>query len=471
LANIRYVCISDMHFGAANSVLTNLGRGDDAVDPSVPSDVLIQLINCLRALIAENSMDIKPTLILNGDIFEFALSTDNLAAMAFQRFLELAMPRAKNDRLFAPKIVYIPGNHDHHLWESAREIQYANFLTTIPSEQFVEEPWHTTKMIDPTDVPSLFADAVVRRCDWLSDVSVMTVYPNLAIIGDTKLIVFTHGHFTEEIYSLMSTLADTMFPERARPTTTHQWEAENFAWIDFFWSTMGRSGPVGPDVELIYEMMQDPNKFGGFVGETASTLMKMYGGGFGRHFGWVLAILVRSMVAGRLERAQPKKELSDDGAGLRRYLQVPVLGQLKEELNGRSVSEDISVVFGHTHKPFQQMMKMENFFAPYIRVYNSGGWVVDRPRPQSLYGGAVILLDEHLDAVSLRMYNESEQSTDYSVAVGAAGPPPNSPSLFFSQINSLVKPQSSPWSDFSKAVAAAVVAHTRKLASALSKGS
>ena len=174
-----------MHFGAANSVLTNLGRGDDAVDPSVPSDVLIQLINCLRALIAENSMDIKPTLILNGDIFEFALSTDNLAAMAFQRFLELAMPRAKNDRLFAPKIVYIPGNHDHHLWESAREIQYANFLTTIPSEQFVEEPWHTTKMIDPTDVPSLFADAVVRRCDWLSDVSVMTVYPNLAIIGDT----------------------------------------------------------------------------------------------------------------------------------------------------------------------------------------------------------------------------------------------------------------------------------------------
>jgi hypothetical protein len=177
------------------------------------------------------------------------------------------------------------------------------------------------------------------------------------------------------------------------------------------------------------------------------------------------------MVAGRLERAQPKKELSDDGAGLRRYLQVPVLGQLKEELNGRSVSEDISVVFGHTHKPFQQMMKMENFFAPYIRVYNSGGWVVDRPRPQSLYGGAVILLDEDLDAVSLRMYNESEQSTDYSVAVGAAGPPPNSPSLFFSQINSLVKPQSSPWSDFSKAVAAAVVAHTRKLAAALSKGS
>ena len=29
-------------------------------------------------------------------------------------------------------------------------------------------------------------------------------------------------------------------------------EAENFAWIDFFWSTLGRSGEVGTDIGLIY---------------------------------------------------------------------------------------------------------------------------------------------------------------------------------------------------------------------------
>jgi hypothetical protein len=146
-------------------------------------------------------------------------------------------------RLFASKILFIPGNHDHHLWESAREIQYANFLTTVPPGEFLEQPWHATKMVNPTNVPSLFANAVVHRCAWLRDVTVMTVYPNLAIKSANRLLLFTHGHFTEEIYSLMSTLANVLFPQRARPTKTYQWEAENFAWIDFFgqlWGAQGR---------------------------------------------------------------------------------------------------------------------------------------------------------------------------------------------------------------------------------------
>lgn len=471
MENIRYVCLSDMHFGADSSVLTNLGPGDNAVDPSKASEVLIYLTECLRTLIAQNSSSLRPTLILNGDIFEFALSTDNVAAMAFQRFLELSMPQNPGDRLFDSKIIYLPGNHDHHLWESAREIQYATYLQQVPAQSFLPEPWHTTKMIDPTDVPSLFADAVVRRCSWLSDVSVATVYPNLALIGADKLVIFTHGHFTEKIYLLMTTLADAMFPNRPPAKTTYDWEAENFAWIDFFWSTIGRSGPLGPDFELIYEMMQDPKKFGGFVGRAASTLLRLYGGSFGRHFGSLLAVLIRSMITGRLERAQPEKWLSDDGAGLLRYLQIPVQEQLEQELKGQSVPKDITVVFGHTHKPFEQMMQIENFLVPHMRVYNSGGWVVDRPKPQSMYGGAAILLDENLDAVSIRMYNESERLSDYRVTVGAAGPPPNSPSPFFNWVKRVIKPELSPWSNFSAAAAAAVDAHARKIAATLARRS
>src|SRR5215831_7590469 len=127
MGNIKYLCMSDMHFGADNSLLTNLGPADTGVDPSKPSEVLTQLVACLRALISQNSEGVRPTLVLNGDIFEFALSTDNLAAMAFQRFMELAMPSDASQRLFDNKIIYIPGNHDHHLWESAREIQYSRY--------------------------------------------------------------------------------------------------------------------------------------------------------------------------------------------------------------------------------------------------------------------------------------------------------------------------------------------------------
>jgi hypothetical protein len=63
--------------------------------------------------------------------------------------------------------------------------------------------------------------------------------------------------------------------------------------------------------------------------------------------------------------------------------------------------ENVTVVFGHTHKPFEQLMKFDNLSQHYVSVYNSSGWVVDRPQAQPLYGGAVIMLDEDLNAASL----------------------------------------------------------------------
>ncbi len=468
MPEIRYVCISDTHFGADNSVLTHLGPGTGAVDPSRPSEVLSCLAQCLRALISRNPNGVRPTLILNGDIFEFALSTDNLAAMAFQRFIELAMPPDPAARLFDPKIFFIPGNHDHHLWESAREIQYARYLEELPAQCFIPAPWHTTEMLGGRDIPCVFANAVINRCGWLGkETAVITRYPNLAFQSGRKLAVFSHGHFTEEIYLLMSRLADAMFSRPPGQTGIDRWEEENFAWIDFFWSTLGRSGPVGPDVEVIYETMQDASKFAQFVGAAARSLLNLYGGRLTRRFGWLIALLVRSMVAGRLERAKPDKVLGDDGAGLRRYLLAPLQMQLRKELAEGPQPDDITFIFGHTHKPFEQVMTLADFLTPCLRVYNSGGWVVDRPAPQLLYGGAVILIDENLDAVSLRMYNESANAADYAVAVAAAGPPPASPSPFYSWIKAGVRSDLSPWIEFSKAAAAAVDIHTGKIAQTL----
>jgi hypothetical protein len=53
MGDIRFVCVSDMHLGACNSVLTNLGA-TGAVDPSQPADLLVALVDCLRTLIASH---------------------------------------------------------------------------------------------------------------------------------------------------------------------------------------------------------------------------------------------------------------------------------------------------------------------------------------------------------------------------------------------------------------------------------
>src|SRR5690242_17653937 len=131
--DIKYVCLSDMHLGAENSLLTKLTDDCSDTEPTKPSPVLQQLVECLRVLTSQNK-NIKPTLILNGDILELALATDNLAAMTFERFIELIFPPDKEQWLFE-KIVYIPGNHDHHLWETARETQYLNFIANNPKQK------------------------------------------------------------------------------------------------------------------------------------------------------------------------------------------------------------------------------------------------------------------------------------------------------------------------------------------------
>jgi hypothetical protein len=78
--DVRYVCLSDLHLGAENSILTGLLPGEVEVDLRTPSPALTKLIGCLRFLTKENTNQ-RPTLILAGDILELALATDNQAAM------------------------------------------------------------------------------------------------------------------------------------------------------------------------------------------------------------------------------------------------------------------------------------------------------------------------------------------------------------------------------------------------------
>ena len=51
---IRYVCLSDLHLGADNSILTAIKPGSIETDPSRPSAVLGQFALCLWELLARD---------------------------------------------------------------------------------------------------------------------------------------------------------------------------------------------------------------------------------------------------------------------------------------------------------------------------------------------------------------------------------------------------------------------------------
>ena len=161
-----------------------------------------------------------------------------------------------------------------------------------------------------------------------------------------------------------------------------------------------------------------------------------------------------------LERHRPGQALSSDAEhGLHWYLEGPVLEQFRIEKK-QAMPEEITVLFGHTHKPFQQEMQ----FAGYpqrVSVYNSGGWVVDQLLPTPIYGAAAILLDEHLHTTSLRMYNQAASPKDYAVRVEDSSPGASNP--FHERIKSLVQPERDPWRAFSDAVAEGVHIHAQVL--------
>ncbi len=464
--DIRYVCLSDLHLGAELSLLTRLmpgtPPGSPKVDPQQASLVLVELMNCLRYLIKDQSR--KPTLILLGDILELALANDNVAAMVFERFLELAMPAG--GELFE-KMVYVPGNHDHHLWESARETQYvSNYLAHTRPQDDLEIPWHTTNIFmddDPNPpVPSFFLNGLVHRYDRLKNFNINTVYPNYGLSQGQRCVIFHHGHFVESIYQLMTTLKDWIFPSQQRPTAMKVWdlEAENFAWIDFFWSTLGRSGEVGEGVEIIYDKMQDEMQFRKLIENLATGLAAKSGISSTDLVGWLGSEITKKVIdvlVDRLvfpERTQTEKLLSKDAEqGLLDYVDGPLKIQIYQECQNRHryFPEEVTFVFGHTHKPFEETRTFPNL-GNGVPVYNSGGWVVETKETSALHGGAVVLLNENLDVASLHLYNEADNPKDYQVRV--ADPPPGAADSQFRQnLQGLVRPDESPWGGFSQTVA------------------
>jgi hypothetical protein len=423
MSDIRYVSLSDLHLGAENSLLTRLTSvSRDAAnlkaDPTTASDVMVQLANCLRLLISQNHGPQKPTLILNGDALELALADVNIAAMVFERFMELTMK--PGDELFDKTIYYNPGNHDHHLWETARETQYIEeYLASTKWGDHLNAPWHTTNMFlgeyDP--VPCYLLDSLMARYEPKyqdgAQPQFFVVYPNFGVrsADGQKCVVFSHGHYIESIYRLMTSLRSTLFPDRTEPDIIWELESENFAWVDFFWSTLGRSGEFGADVELIYDKLQADVQLKMLVSNLAAGIAAKYSLPWvSRSVEHVILTSVLNFFLNKVAIREVKRTdvaLSEDAeSGLRQFLEKFLLKQIQTD-NAGSIPSDVTFIFGHTHKPFEEVRPYAGYGSG-VKVFNNGGWVVDSMVPAPLKGGAVILVDEDLNTASVRIYNEAE---------------------------------------------------------------
>ncbi len=422
---IRYLCLSDIHLGEEDGLLTNLVPGQDEVDPLRPSPVLMALSDALSELV--RAADELPSLIILGDGLELALSGLNQAAMVFERLLEVFF--CGPERLFK-EIIYIPGNHDHHIWEVAREVQYAGYIARQhPQGSLLPPAWHHSRMLMDKPhywVKPLFLEAFVHRVKGLEDLSVKVAYPNFGLLNKEtkKAVCFHHGHLLEPIYLLMSILKNILFPQGEAPEQIEQIisriyaemdidqiEGENFAWIDFFWSTMGRSGEAGEKVETIYERLQSLESLKEMIDHLAQAIAQKLDipyipGDFLEKK--AVEVFLKTLIERGLaqERHRPEMALAPELSWtMSAYLSGPLKRQLTEESDVDPADLDLCFVFGHTHKPFSRLERVPAF-SGWTKVYNTGGWVVDRLEPLPVYGASLILVDEALNVAALKLFTQ-----------------------------------------------------------------
>jgi metallophosphoesterase superfamily enzyme len=464
MPKIKYLILSDLHLGAANSVLTSLTPDLRGTEPHIPSELLKRFVACLHALLAANE-SAETQLVLNGDVMELALAGTNDAAMCFQGFIELLFDEEHAARL-KQKVLCLPGNHDHHLWNIARETEYVtNYLAKAPPHEYLAPEKYVTRMYDDgtlNSVPINLLNGLIQRLPGLGQLQFEAVYPNYAVLNEerTRCVVMHHGHYVEPIYSLMTHIKEQLFPDPGAPPDIAELEAENAAWIDFFWSTMGGAGQVGADIELLYDKLQDRRKLSALLHNLSQAMVPK-----GKWLGSVkrpLLAMALSGVAGLLSHREPHKteELLSPEAqrGLARYLERYLLPELQHGNNGMAPPE-MTFIFGHTHKPFESLQRFDGYPSE-TPLVNSGGWVVDSLQPEPIHGAAVVIVDEALNVASIRMYQQYESPADYRVlvkpALGYLNP-------LASQLEEIVRPDEDPWKSFSEHIYTAILDHRQNL--------
>ena len=418
---IEYICISDIHLGAYNSLFSSIGENEKVNFNKTPP-VLRGLIDILKNFIIELKQSKKPKFILNGDIFELAQANMNESVMAFDLFLREVYD-TNGKKIFSDKIIFIPGNHDHHLWETARETQYLEFLKKIPPTDSIPPPWHHTKIINGTPLKSKFLTGIMRRHHRLNKGRAIIAYPNF-VLNDKlnyKSIVITHGHFIESIYRLMSTIQSICFPNNISDETIDSIEKENFAWIDFLWSMLGRSGKVGESVGLVYDMYLNNSSLELLAHRLIQYLLSTE---INKNIVQLIDPFVKLIIQQisneimNRERFLSDKLLGDDASeGLDWYISKPLKYQFMKE-NNSILPKKMSFLFGHTHKPFLQTRNGYSKFGypESIEIINSGGWIIDSIEPKPLFGGSVILIDNNKNCYHLNLFKETSNNPSLEIS-------------------------------------------------------
>lgn len=163
---INFICFSDLHLGEPEGLLyhkDNLNIIDLTIDK------IAEFVS------SSNKPFIIKQLILNGDIVDIALSkTEEYEENAYLFFSKLF------GRINVEQIIFIPGNHDHHIWVEAVEHYYKKNYNDSKKCSIINDK---DEILRQYFIPENYKGKIT------------IAYPHYLYEDKSNITLFHHGHF------------------------------------------------------------------------------------------------------------------------------------------------------------------------------------------------------------------------------------------------------------------------------------
>ncbi|MGD0839028.1 MAG: metallophosphoesterase [Polyangia bacterium] len=356
----KIAVMSDVHLAAGDCVLDRPDQDG---------------IGGLTRFLDENGVKVD-VFVLLGDVFDLAMATYSDTTRRAKRLVQVLAGHCA-------KIVYVPGNHDHHMWLLAND-----------SAEIVEPFPNCPPGFAPRAERS-YAKSFLQQIDVGHPFEVS--YPNAywkPPKGSGRAFVMHHGHFCEDTYTLVSDIYHDAFEGSVKDLNAI--ESINAGWVEFVWYHLGQGG-VGVHglVEALYNQIKSgktdsldngiralytkkvsplvhqaladqakkhwwlPNKAAAWAADAIDS----------RAPGWMMDAVKRAITS-HLRDGSPGVSAMR-GSPLDEALATHCKRYLELTSNSRSdLGTQLSLIFGHTHSfgvwPLTQ---------PFL--FNDGGWIGD----------------------------------------------------------------------------------------------
>ncbi len=374
-----------------------------------------------------------------------------------------------DDPVVDDEVILLPGNHDHLTWDYARQRWLEDRLVAAGG-RLDGSPSHRIGPMLLDREPAIISvplTALLRASARRPAARVRVLYPDLCLpSADGRRLVWSRTATT-------STRCAPACPSSracsrrtpSSPRTPRRWSAK-LADRSFF-SSMTRSGRPGELVELIYEALQDEQAFKRILDAVARNVTIDQGRLKGGAERWTIRHVAGGL-AGKLAAARERGDQSGVlSPGARKALGTYIgalLQRVQTDLG--ELPDDASLILGHTHKPFAEWWADDAWPAGGIGVVNTGGWVVDHRDPRPLEGGAVALVDDDLNVALVRLYQQVDDPSAWSIAVETAN---DLAEAFADRLRGQIDTGAPPWSTFAASAAGLVLERRRELETALAE--